>query len=217
MLFLKSLIPLTEAAAEEIVADYAGYLVQGRDVFYKFLETKKEDNAFLKGLKKAFEYIRNIFGANGMTKNVNAVDNMINHLNTLIKATVEGKDIAKVEEANAETEENKGETEETKPEDGGNNTNFSLQTINSLNDALTEYNVNGDIASFVDAVRTINNEFGGHHYLTNLILAYEEDGDADWFAEKIKGVIGEANEDYAPYTAGGCEVFYRDRANREFI
>ena len=34
-----------------------------------------------------------------MTENVNAVDNMINHLNTLIKATVEGKDIAKVEVA----------------------------------------------------------------------------------------------------------------------
>ena len=27
-----------EAAAEEIVADFAGYIVQGRDVFYKFLE-----------------------------------------------------------------------------------------------------------------------------------------------------------------------------------
>ena len=82
-----------EAAAEEIVADFAGYLVQGRDVFEKFIEPKKTDNAFLRGLKKGLEYIRNIFGANGMTKNVSAVDNMVNHLNTLINATVEGKDI----------------------------------------------------------------------------------------------------------------------------
>ena len=80
---------------------------------------------------------------------------------------------------------------------------FSLQTINELNDALTEYNTTSDIKSFVDAVRVANDKFGGHHYLTNLILDYEEDGDADTFAEKIKGVIGEANEDYAPYTAGG--------------
>lgn len=80
---------------------------------------------------------------------------------------------------------------------------FSLQTINELNDALTEYNTTSDIASFVDAVREANDKFGKHPYLTNLILDYEEDGDADVFAEKIKGVIGEANEDYAPYTAGG--------------
>ena len=80
---------------------------------------------------------------------------------------------------------------------------FSLQTINELSDALTEYNTTYDIKSFVDAVRVANDKFGGHHYLTNLILDYEEDGDADTFAEKIKGVIGEANEDYAPYTAGG--------------
>ena len=101
-----------EAAAEEIVADFAGYLVQGRDVFEKFIEPKKSDNIFLRGLKKGLEYIRNIFGANGMTKNVSAVDNMVNQLNTLINATVEGKDIEKVEESKAETEE----TEKT--EDG---------------------------------------------------------------------------------------------------
>ena len=80
---------------------------------------------------------------------------------------------------------------------------FSLKTINELNDALTEYNTTSDIKSFVDAVRVANDKFGKHPYLTNLILDYEEDGDADAFAEKVKGVIGEANEDYAPYTAGG--------------
>ena len=83
------------------------------------------------------------------------------------------------------------------------NVRFSLQTINELNDALTEYNTTSDITSFVDAVRVANDKFGKHPYITNLIMGYEEDSDADAFAEKIKGVIGEANEDYAPYTAGG--------------
>ena len=204
MLFLKSLIPLTEAAAEEIVADYAGFLVQGRDVFEKFIEPKKTDNVFLRGLKKGLEYIRNIFGANGMTKQVKAVDNMVDALNTLINATVEGKDIEKREETTAETTKNEETTtEEAKGEDG--NTNYSLQTIKALSNALSEYNTNGDITSFVDAVSAENARFGGHPYLTNLIMDYEEDGDADWFAEKIKGVIGEDNEDYAPYTAGGVK------------
>ena len=101
-----------EDAAEEIVADYAGFLVQGRDVFEKFIEPKKSDNVFLRGLKKGLEYIRNIFGANGMTKQVKAVDNMVDALNTLINATVEGKDIEKIEEATAE--EAKGEDNKTK-------------------------------------------------------------------------------------------------------
>ena len=83
------------------------------------------------------------------------------------------------------------------------NVRFSLQTINELSDALTEYNTTSDITSFVDAVREANDKFGKHPYLTNLILDYEEDGDADAFAEKVKGVIGDANGDYAPYTAGG--------------
>lgn len=106
-----------EDAAEEIVADYAGFLVQGRDVFEKFIEPKKSDNVFLRGLKKGLEYIRNIFGANGMTKQVNAVDNMVDTLNTLINATVEGKDIEKREETSAETTKNEEATaEETKGE-----------------------------------------------------------------------------------------------------
>lgn len=74
------------------------------------------------------------------------------------------------------------------------NVRFSLQTINDLNDALTEYNVTSDITSFEDAVREANGKFGKHSYITHLILDYEEDGDADAFAEKVKGVIGEANE-----------------------
>lgn len=75
------------------------------------------------------------------------------------------------------------------------NVRFSLQTINDLNDALTEYNVTSDITSFEDAVREANGKFGKHPYITNLIMDYEEDGDADAFAEKVKGVIGEANEE----------------------
>ena len=48
------------------------------------------------------------------------------------------------------------------------NVRFSLQTINDLNDALTEYNVTSDITSFEDAVREANGKFGKHSYITNL-------------------------------------------------
>lgn len=85
------------------------------------------------------------------------------------------------------------------------NVRFSLQTINALSDALTEYTANGDIISFVDSVRAENERFGGHQYLTNLIMDYEEDGDAEWFAEKIKGIVGDAKEVYT-YTANGDMV-----------
>jgi hypothetical protein len=61
---------------------------------------------------KGWEYIRNIFGANGMTKQVKAVDAMVDTLNTLINATVEGKDIEKREENTAETTKNEEEAAE---------------------------------------------------------------------------------------------------------
>ena len=48
------------------------------------------------------------------------------------------------------------------------NVRFSLQTINDLNDALTECNVTSDITSFEDAVREANGKFGEHSYITNL-------------------------------------------------
>ena len=87
----------------------------------------------------------------------------------------------------------------------GGPTKFSLQTINALSDALSEYNTNGDIASFVDAVSAENARFGGHPYLTNLILDYEEDGNADWFTEHVKRIVAQENGEYAPYTAGGVK------------
>ena len=63
-----------------------------------------------------------------MTKNVSAVDNMVHHLNTLITATVEGKDIEKREEPIAETTKNEETTaEEAKGE--ANKTNFSLKGV----------------------------------------------------------------------------------------
>ena len=53
------------------------------------------------------------------------------------------------------------------------NVRFSLQTINDLNDALTEYNVTSDITSFEDAVREANGKFGKHSYITHLIRHHE--------------------------------------------
>ncbi len=78
------------------------------------------------GVRWGLEYIRNIFGANGMTKQVKAVDNMVDALNTLINATVEGKDIEKREETSAETTKNEDATaEEAKGEES--QTNYSLK------------------------------------------------------------------------------------------
>ena len=67
---------------------------------------------------KGLEYIRNIFGANGMTQQVKAVDAMVDTRNTLINATVEGKDIEKREEISAEATKNEDATaEEAKGDD----------------------------------------------------------------------------------------------------
>jgi rRNA maturation protein Rpf1 len=80
---------------------------------------------------------------------------------------------------------------------------YSMQTINALSDALSDYNTNGDIVAFVDKVREANDKFGEHPYLTNVVMDYDEEGDAEWFVSRIRNVVGEANGDYAPYTAGG--------------
>ena len=78
---------------------------------------------------------------------------------------------------------------------------YSLIVINGLKDALQEFDAKGDIAAFAEAVSKVNKEYGYHNYLTNVVMDYEEDGDADWFVSRIRNVVGEANEDYAPYTA----------------
>ena len=80
---------------------------------------------------------------------------------------------------------------------------YSLIVVNGLKNALKEFDANGDIVVFAEAVSKVNKEYGYHNYLTNVVMDYEEDGDADWFVSRIRNVVGEANEDYAPYTAGG--------------
>jgi hypothetical protein len=80
---------------------------------------------------------------------------------------------------------------------------YSMQTINALSDALSDYNTNGDIVAFVDKVREANDKFGKHPYLTNVVMDYDEEGDAEWFAERVKRIVGRVDESYAPYTAGG--------------
>ena len=80
---------------------------------------------------------------------------------------------------------------------------YSLIVVNDLKNALKEFDANGDIVAFAEAVSKVNKEYGYHDYLTNVVMNYEEDGDADWFVSRIRNVVGEANEDYAPYTAGG--------------
>ena len=87
---------------------------------------------------------------------------------------------------------------------------YSLIVVNGLKDALNAFDASGDIVAFAEAVSKVNKEYGYHDYLTNVVMDYEEDGDADWFVSRIRNVVGEANEDYAPYTAGGVRYALSD-------
>ena len=81
---------------------------------------------------------------------------------------------------------------------------FSLPVIQGLSDALNEYKVDGDIASFVEKVREVNDKVAlGHPMITSKLDIYDEDGDAEWFVEKIEELVGDFDGGYAPYTAGG--------------
>ena len=84
------------------------------------------------------------------------------------------------------------------------NVRFSLPVIQGLSDALKEYKVDGDIATFVEKVREVNDKVDlGHPMITSKLDAYDDDGDAEWFAEKIEELVGDYDDGYAPYTAGG--------------
>ena len=86
------------------------------------------------------------------------------------------------------------------------NVRFSLPVIQGLSDALNEYKVDGDIASFVEKVREVNDKVAlGHPMITSKLDIYDEDGDAEWFAEKIEELVGDFDGGYAPYTAGGVK------------
>lgn len=87
---------------------------------------------------------------------------------------------------------------------------FSLPVIQGLSDALNEYKVDGDIATFVEKVREVNDEVAlGHPMITSKLDAYD-DGDAEWFAEKIAELVGDFDGGYAPYTAGGVRYALSD-------
>ena len=81
---------------------------------------------------------------------------------------------------------------------------YSMRVIRGLSDALNEYKVNGDIATFVENVREVNDKIAlGHPMIESKLNLYAEDGDAEWFAEKIEEIVGDFDGGYAPYTAGG--------------
>ena len=83
------------------------------------------------------------------------------------------------------------------------NVRFSLPVIQGLNDALNEYKVNGDIATFVEKVREVNDKVAlGHPMIESKLDAYDDDGDAEWFAEKIEEIVDDFDGGYAPYAAG---------------
>ena len=83
---------------------------------------------------------------------------------------------------------------------------FSLAVIRGLSDALNKYKDDGDIATFVEKVREVNDKVALGHPMIEIVLAlYEEDGDAEWFAEKIAEIVGDYDGGYAPYTAGGVK------------
>ena len=94
---------------------------------------------------------------------------------------------------------------------------YSLIVVNGLKNALKEFDANGDIVVFAEAVSKVNKEYGYHNYLTNVVMDYEEDGDADWFVSRIRNVVGEANEDYAPYTVGGVRYFLSEEQASSII
>lgn len=80
---------------------------------------------------------------------------------------------------------------------------YSMRVIRGLSDALNEYKVNGDIATFVENVREVNDKVAlGHPMIESKLNLYAEDGDAEWFAEKIEEIVGDFDGGYAPYTAG---------------
>ena len=80
---------------------------------------------------------------------------------------------------------------------------FSLAVIRGLSDALNKYKDDGDIATFVEKVREINDNIAlGHPYITNVILDYDEFGEEE-FVYGVSYIVGDFDGGYAPYTAGG--------------
>ena len=182
---------------DEVVADFVGALVEQADAFDRYINSV-EDKGILATIAKVLRSIRD-FIFNAEAEAAKPLTEMLDKLDTLIESS---------EVAQSETQEMEhlGEKQTATTD----NTHFSLPTINGLNDALNSYNATSDIASFVSAVRAVNDKFGNHHYITNVIMDYEEDGNADEFVEKIKSVIGENTEDYAPYTVGGVRYSLSD-------
>ena len=85
------------------------------------------------------------------------------------------------------------------------NVRFSLAVIRGLSDALNKYKDDGDIATFVEKVREINDNIAlGHPYITNVILDYDEFGEEE-FVHGVSYVVGDFDGGYAPYTAGGAK------------
>lgn len=174
---------------DEVVADFVGQLVEQADAFDRYINSVN-DKGILATIAKVFRSIRD-FIFNADAEAAKPLTEMLDKLDTFIES-------AEATQYESQEMERLGEKQTATTD----NTHFSLPTINGLNDALKGYNATSDIASFVSTVRTVNDKFGNHPYITNVIMDYEEDGNADEFVEKIKGVIGENTEDYAPYTAG---------------
>ena len=188
---------------DEVVADFVGQLVEQADAFDRYINSVN-DKGILATIAKVFRSIRD-FIFNAEAEAAKPLTEMLDKLDTLI----ESSDVAQSE---TQEMEHLGEKQTATTD----NTHFSLSTINGLNDALNGYNATSDIASFVSAVRAVNDKFGNHPYITNVIIDYEENGNADEFVEKIKSVIGENTEDYAPYTVGGVKYSLSEETTQIF-
>ena len=143
--------------------------------------------------KEAYDYYRKIAGE-VEARNVSARLNMSaeERMNTLLSET---EDVAREDQIFL-----RNGVEMAMAEEQG--VRYSLIVVNGLKNALNDFDASGDIGAFVEAVSKVNKEYGYHEYLTNIVMDYEEDGDADWFVSRIRNIVGETNEDYA-YTAGG--------------
>ena len=169
---------LREELEDEVTADVVGMLVRDKHAFETFLENKEK--TFIDKVIEVFERI--IAAISSKVAENRAVKDVIASLNDLIAVAAEAQ------RENVKTEEK---------------TRFSLSVIQGLSEALNEYKGNGDITTFVERVREVNDNIALNSPIIGGKLAYyEEDGNAEEFEESIEEIVAEYGTEYAPYTAG---------------
>lgn len=167
-----------EELEDEVTADVVGMLVRDKHAFETFLENKEK--TFIDKVIEVFERI--IATISSKVADNRAVKDVLASLNDLIAVAAE------VQKSSVEAEEK---------------TRFSLPVIQGLSEALNEYKGNGDIATFVERVREVNDNIALNSPIIGGKLAYyEEDGNAEEFEESIEKIVAEYGTEYAPYTAG---------------